>query len=220
MVIFSMANIVERRNNLEDIINILLPQCDIFHLNLINYDEKINLDIKSKKIIYHYYSDAGSEIRLIHYSKYTNGYYFTIDDDILYPKNYVDVMLSNMNINPIVCVHGSIINLNKTEKYYENRKVYHFSRHLNKTTKVMFPGVGTSAFDISKIKINHIDFKIKNMSDIYIGVFSAQQNITPISINRSKNWLTPLPEYNVRIFGNNPHEEIDKIINKNKKLWL
>ena len=68
------------------------------------------------------------------------------------------------------------------------------------------------------MKLNISDYKTKNMSDTYTACFLAEQNVKRVSVKRPSNWLIPLNEHGVRIWGNNPHEEIDKMINKYKIL--
>lgn len=82
----------------------------------------------------------------------------------------------------------------------------------------MIPGVGTSCFYKGKTNINLENYKVRNMSDTYTACFLAEQGIKRISIKRDSNWLKPLNEFGVSIWGNNPHEEIDKMINKYKNI--
>ena len=66
------------------------------------------------------------------------------------------------------------------------------------------------------MKINFQDYVEYNMSDVYTGCFLAKQHIPVVAIQREAMWLKPLNEFEVRIFGNNPHHAIDKIINQHR----
>lgn len=222
MVIYSLASIVNRVSNLEIIIPNILNQSDLIFVNLIGQKEIPNI-LKQKNIIVNSFKDAGSEIRFYNYNDIPDdSYYFTIDDDILYPDDYAKIMIENMNRyenNVSCCVHGSNIDKNLNDGFYKkNRKVFHFKEELSKNIEVMIPGVGTSCFYKKNTKINIEDYKVRNMSDTYTGCFLSKQGIKRISIKREKMWIRPLNEFNCRIYGNNPHEEIDNMINKYKDI--
>jgi hypothetical protein len=222
MIIFSLSTIPEREKNLSHILPNIIEQCDILYVNLIDYKNipKILID---KKIIINRFKDKGSEIRFFDFNDVPEGsYFFTIDDDILYPKDYANRMIENMSKydnNVVCCVHGSNIDKSMNKDFYKkNRKVYHFKEELYENTEVMIPGVGTSCFFTGKVKIDISKYVTKNMSDAYTACFLSEQNIRRISIERSKNWLIPLEDFGRKIFGNNPHQEIDSMIAKYKDI--
>lgn len=220
--IFSINVITSRLNHLKSIISNILPQCDTLYINFMGCRSIIN--ISSEKIKINYFERAGSELRFFNYNDCDDDtYYFTIDDDIIYPRNYANIMIENMKLynNEVVCcVHGSNINLNKSKDFYKDRNgriVYHFKEKLNQNTRVMIPGVGTSCFYKKNVKIRLEDFKTPNMSDVYVASFLKKQSIPIISIKRNDNWLIPIQTNDRSIWGNNPYEEIDKLINKSFK---
>jgi hypothetical protein len=220
MIIFSLATTQNREENLESIIPNILQQSDLVYVNLVGYKKNPEI-LKNKRIIINRFEQVGSEIRFFNYNNVPDDcYYFTIDDDILYPKDYTEVMINNMklyNNQNICCVHGSNIDKKLNSKFYKkNRQVFHFKDELIENKEVMIPGVGTSCFYKRNMKLNISDYKTKNMSDTYTACFLAEQNVKRVSVKRPSNWLIPLNEHGIRIYGNNPHEEIDKMINKYK----
>jgi hypothetical protein len=220
MIIFSLATTQNREENLESIIPNILQQCDLIYVNLVGYKKNPEI-LKNKRIIINIFEQAGSEIRFFNYNNVPDDcYYFTIDDDILYPKDYTEVMINNMklyNNENVCCVHGSNIDKSMEKDFYKkNREVYHFRKELKQNVNVMIPGVGTSCFYKKNMKLKISDYKTKNMSDTYTACFLAEQNVKRISVKRPENWLEPMQEFGSKIFGNNPHEEIDKMINKYK----
>lgn len=221
MIVFSLSTIQQRSHNLDLIIPKIINQCDLIFISLINYDYVPSI-LENEKIRINRFESAGSEIRFYNYNDIPDdSYYFTIDDDILYPVDYAKIMIKNMNRyenNVSCCVHGSNIDKNLNNGFYKkNRKVFHFKEELSNNIEVMIPGVGTSCFYKKNTKINIEDYKVRNMSDTYTGCFLAKQGIKRISIEREKMWIRPLDEFNCRIYGNNPYQEIDRVINENKK---
>jgi hypothetical protein len=220
VIIFSLNSLKSRINNLKSIVPIILKQCDILHINTIGYQiDKDKYDfLNNDKIVISFLESGGSETRFIHYNKYINSYYFTIDDDILYPVDYSKILIDKMakyDNNKICCVHSSDFDLLLDSNFYQKRINYnHFTKPLKKDIKCMIPGVGTSCFYTSNFKIKINDFKIKNMSDPYISIFANIQCVEVVSIEREKLWLKPMSEGGERIFGNNPYKEIDKLVKK------
>jgi len=221
-IYFSLSTIPSRASNLELIIPIILEQADLIYVNLVGYLE-IPKILNNSKIIVNKFDEAGSEIRFYNYKDIDeDSYYFTIDDDILYPKDYSKVMIEKMieyENKVVCCVHGSNIDKNLNEGFYKkNRRVFHFRDSLSGDTKVMIVGIGTSCFYKNNVRLNIEDYEIKNMSDVYTSSFLAKQQIERISISREYNWIIPLNEFNSRISGKNPYEQIDKIINETKEI--
>jgi len=218
--IFCINSLNKRSENLDLIIPNILNQADIIHVNLIGYNHTPPV-LSNDKIIIKHLTKGGSELRFMYYNQYKNDYYFTIDDDILYPVDYSDILIDNMvkhENNAVCCVHGSNINLTKNKMFWEGRRTYHFTRKLEEEKKIMVPGVGTTCFNTSTLKINMEDFKFPNISDAYISTFLKKQNIQAYSIIRNDMWLIPLDEFETRIWGNNNHKEIDKLITKHFKV--
>jgi hypothetical protein len=219
MIIYSLSTLYRRKENLDIILPNILDQCDLLFLNLVGFEDKI--PVENKKIKINYHAVAGSEIRFFNYNDVPDdSYYFTIDDDISYPYNYTEEMVKNMikyNNKSMCCVHGSNIDKKLNSKFYKkNRQVFHFKDELIEDTEVMIPGVGTSCFYKKNMKLNISDYKTKNMSDTYTACFLAEQKVKRVSVKRPINWLIPLDEHGVRIYGNNPYEEIDNMINRFK----
>ena len=220
-IVCSLAAIPERKENLSLIVGSLLPQCDSLFVNLINF-ERIPKCLHHSKIITNHFRVFGSEVRFFDYSNCDNEtYYFTVDDDILYPENYVSTMLAEMkklNNDSVVCVHGSRINLQQESDFYMNgREVFHFMDELRSDTVVMLPGVGTSCFYRGKAHIDLNRFEHKNMSDVFVGCLMAEQKIPIISLKRPRGWLKQLHGGGKNIWRSNPKTQIDLVIRDYKK---
>jgi hypothetical protein len=217
--IFSLATLFERRNNLNLILPIILNQADILYVNLVNYDEIPNI-LKNEKIIINRFDNAGAEVKFTNYNDINDDdYFFTIDDDIIYPEDYSDKLIENMLIydnNAVCCVHGSNIDLRKKEEIHSTRgvfgrKSYHFTSELKENKLVMIPGTGTSCFFKKTFNLELSSLKIKNMVDPYIGCLLFEQKILTYSIMRNSLWLKAIETNSKTIYGNNPFIEIDKI---------
>lgn len=222
--VFSLASIPERYANLAHIIPVILPQADVLHIHWVGYKTPVSDAWQDPKIIHHTWTKAGSQIRFQPYSRYSNAYFFSIDDDILYPPNYAEKMIAAMksyNNRVVCCLHGNSIDLRHRRNLYRtHRKNIHFKNALAFNRRVLLPGIGTACFYTPHVKIDFNNYVEYNMSDVYTGCFLAKQHIPVVAIQREAMWLKPLNEFEVRIYGNNPHHAIDKILNQYRGYFM
>src|SRR5690625_4279116 len=103
---------------------------------------------------------------------------FTIDDDIVYPNDYVAKMINTLErfeYNAVVGVHGVIMPENP--KSFFDRHVLHFRKELSTSVPVSLLGTGTCAFDLRRIGLSLAAFSSYGMADIHLGVYLKQQGI-------------------------------------------
>lgn len=218
--VFSLASLPERYENLTHIIPVILAQADVLHIHWVGYKTPVSEAWQDPKIIHHHWSKAGSQIKFQPYNLYKNAYFFPVDDDILYPSNYAEKMIEAMqhyNNKVVCCLHGNIIDLRQRGDFYTKyRKNINFKNALSANRRVLLPGTGTTCFYTPLAKLNYHDYIVYNMSDVYTGCFLAKQHIPVIAIQREAMWLQPMEDFDVRIFGNNPNEAIDREINRHR----
>ena len=127
------------------------------------------------------------------------GIILTVDDDIHYPKDYVETMVSAVNRysgNAIIGVHGCVLPVGEPVKdwkdYRQNRRVHWFRRSVSVDVPVNIVGTGTMAYDATKMKFNWQDYQEQRMVDIHVAV-EAQENKWPmISPIRPREWMVPI----------------------------
>jgi hypothetical protein len=120
-----------------------------------------------------------------------SGFCFIIDDDIIYPKNYVKRMIRKIEKykrRTIVCVHGCILK-NKFESYPKSRQAFNYYSELKEDTKIDIVGAGTIAYHTDTLKLSMDDFETTGMSDIWISIKLRALKIKPVCISRKNNWL-------------------------------
>lgn len=124
-------------------------------------------------------------------------YLFTIDDDILYPKDYFVRMLDVcQKYNGIpVGVHAATLANKKTmiSNYFRERVVNHFSSAA-KLRFVNVIGTGTLCFSPKRVPIDFDFFKTPNMADCYFALYCQQNKIPMLCINRGMDWLMQLAD--------------------------
>lgn len=120
-------------------------------------------------------------------------YYFTCDDDIVYPLDYVHTLIRSLEEfqnKVVVGLHGVILASNY-KNYFRSRIVYHFENHELLQCKIVSNlGTGTTAFHSSLFsKINILEWRNGGMVDIFFSLSCAKNNTPMICIPRHKSWL-------------------------------
>lgn len=176
----------------------IYDQCDIINVCLNNHygdipsyllNPKINLTFTDNSK-----GDAFKFLNLIN----SDGYYFTIDDDLIYPKNYVEYMISKCkeyNNESIITLHGRNFNELPIKSYYKSHKeLFHYSHVLKNDVMVQYGGTGVMCFHTDLIKLNINYFKYPNMADVWIGYYAKKNNIPIICVKHNSDFIKTIPQ--------------------------
>ena len=187
--IVGIASLPDREDCLEETIRSLYDQVDKIIVGLNKYTE-IPFFLNMKKIdSYLLDNSLGDAAKFYKVDNYQNDYYFACDDDIIYPKNYCEILIKKCEkYKSIVGLHGVRL-IKPITSYYKNRKVYHCLHSLENDVEVDLIGSGACLIDTSILKIKLSDFRTPNMGDIWLGDLCKKQNIKSFTISREKNWL-------------------------------
>ncbi len=192
---FNIATYPPREANLKQVIEAIYPQADVIRVYLNEYDHipdflqgnkfEIAIDLKNIK-------DTG---KFYWAETLKNEWYFTIDDDILYPPTYAaDMIRGAMTTGAtIVTMHGSIFPENP--KNIQDRKVNCYFNNQPKNEIVNYAGTGVTMFNNSELTIDRDIFEQDGMTDQYfavamqrlkLGIMSlAHTGIKPLSTTES-----------------------------------
>jgi hypothetical protein len=122
-----------------------------------------------------------------------DGYYFTMDDDILYPPDYCEKMIAAVeryDRQAIICAHANILHTNFTR--YLDRHCLRFQRRLERDTPAHLGGSGTLAFHAPSLRVDLNVFPLRNLDDPQLGVYCQRHSIPIICIARPEGWMSPL----------------------------
>ena len=193
MITVKIASIPERISQLEATIESFLKKVDSIQVYLNNYSF-IPSFLNHRKICVftsQEYGDIG-DIGKFYQIEQQNGYILTIDDDLIYPPDYVDSMVRKIDFyqrKVLICVHGNILPKQKLTSYYKDKQGVHFEKELESDIKVDVPGTGTLGFHTDNIKISQQIFLSPNMSDIWLAVHAKENDISIISVERANDWV-------------------------------
>jgi len=122
------------------------------------------------------------------------GYAFIVDDDILYPPDYIEVMKAKLDARErkaIVTVHGTRFPRHYSD-YKHDRKLTHFKRAAAQDTPVHMGGVGCCAFHTDFFSPRPEEFPDSWMRDVWFAVKAAKEKREIICIARPDGWVQSL----------------------------
>lgn len=117
-------------------------------------------------------------------------YYFTCDDKIIYPDNYIETMKAAIEQHKcIITAHGrKLVDCNSF--YRGSHKAYHFLNDVNADVRVDVPGTGVMGFRTDYFNPDEIHLsEYKQMSDLVFALEAKRAGKKIICIKHTKNWL-------------------------------
>jgi len=177
----------------------IIDQCDEINVALNDhymeeipdffYHKKINLFFTDNSI-----GDAFKYLNLVK----VDGYYFSIDDDLIYPPTYVSDTIKRckeFNNKKVVTYHGRNFPSFPISSYYRSASErYSCLSKVKNDVKVQFGGTGVMCFHTSLIKIPIDYFKNANMADVWIGKYCIENNIEIICLKHDEGYMKYIPQ--------------------------
>ena len=117
-------------------------------------------------------------------------YYFTCDDDILYPADYVQRTIHKIDKhNCIITYNGRA--LVKSDSYYTGRHhMYSYKRQQTNEVLVDVPGTGVMAFKTDYFcPVEIFESPHRKMADLVFGLEARKEKKRIICVNRSAGWI-------------------------------
>lgn len=191
-----MASVPARVDQLALAVRSIVEQVDALHVYLNGYDE-VPAFLNHPKIHVSRSQDHGDlrdtgkfwSLRCADYD-----YYFSLDDDIVYPPNYVSTLVAKIEQyerKAVVGVHGADL-LPEVTSYIRDRDVVHCLMANESDRAVDIIGTGTAAFHKDTLKIGLEDFQMHGMTDVWFSLAAFHQRVPCIAVQRRANWLMVL----------------------------
>jgi len=117
-------------------------------------------------------------------------YYFTVDDDIIYPPTYVEDMITAIELHKCIVTHHGRIVENKGVPYYRGHKAIHCLQNSGADIEVTVPGTGVCAwrtdYFLPKDLHNH---ELQRMSDCIFALEVAKQGKKIMALKHKKGYF-------------------------------
>jgi hypothetical protein len=176
----------------------IIDQCDVINVSLnshegdipeILYHNKVNLILSDNSL--------GDAMKFYMLDK-SNGYYLTIDDDLIYPPTYVNDTIKKckeFNNKKVVTYHGRSFSSFPIFSYYKSAtERYACLNKVDKDVKVQFGGTGVMCFHTSLMKIPINYFQNPNMADVWVGKYCIENNIDIICLKHDEGYIKYIPQ--------------------------
>ncbi len=195
-VFASLATIPARERGLRHVVEALLPQVDALGVYLNEYDRVPSfLDHEEIVVARSQQSGVRSDAGKFFWAGTTSGYQLVCDDDIDYPRDYVDRLVAGIERHgrrAVVGFHGCVLR-DRVADYHTSRGLLHFTRALATDRAVHVLGTGVAGYHASAISIRHQDFVAPNMADISLALLGQRQRVPFVCLRRTEGWLSELP---------------------------
>ena len=125
-------------------------------------------------------------------------FHLTVDDDIVYPEDYVEKMvrfLEGFEGGVAVGVHGIRLKEWIRNGYYGSREVYMGVEKVEKEVGVHILGTGTMLYrakDLGKVEVMEV-FREPNMADVWFGILAQRLGLPLVVIPHEEGWLKEIP---------------------------
>lgn len=196
-VFAGVASFPAREYSLKETVDSILDQVDHLYVYLNDY-EKVPHYLKHEKITVFRSQDEAcgdiSDIGKFYAVDEVSGYFITLDDDLIYPANYVDRLLVGIEKykrNAVCTFHGRRFSAFPVDSYYRG-KTRHVCRCLGtqeSDQEIHFGGTGVMGFHTDTLNVDLSEFKHCSMADIWMGIICAKQNIPIVSLSHAAGWI-------------------------------
>ncbi len=197
-VVATLCSVPERIDLLRRTLASLAPQVDALHVYLDRYDEVPAFVLACHPSLTVVLSRDRPGLRdngkfLPFAGLQRECYYFTADDDIVYPPDYVAAMIRRIEHygrQAVVGVHGVLVPERATGYFSAYRKVLLFKKSLERDALVNNLGTGTVAFHSELLRgLDLSHFPQAGMADLYLSLVCKQRRIPMVAIARHDDWL-------------------------------
>ena len=141
-----------------------------------------------------------------------NEYYFTLDDDIIYPPDYVEKTLPLIG-DRIVCYSGKKINTSSLDTYFTNHRNYELFQSLDEEEDIDIVDTSSMAFNTNYFYCNLWRAPINFMSDLVVSLEAALHKVPTVCLPHESNWIKIIYRDGIRKSFLDEEQEYVKMMN-------
>ena len=197
-MVVGMATMPTRLASLRLALERLLPQVDRLYLYLDGHDEVPAFAQKNSKLIpifrgmTPHLHGAGKFLGLLH--EKSPCLYAGVDDDILYPHDYLHRLRSALALaeSPTMAGYHGVILHDMLESYRRDRTVFAFKDPLAEPTPVDVLGSGTVMFHTAHFSFDVRHWSEINMTDLQLAIEARRAGVSMRCLPRVAGYLQPI----------------------------
>lgn len=187
----ALAALPRRFELLEKTIASLRPQVDRINVFINGYQGDLPGFLRAADEILCAAKNEGAERKFWWADKH-EGLYFSCDDDITYPDNYVAYMVSELEQHPghLVTAHGRVF-LGRPGSVNEvapgSVGIYH--RRVDYGRPVNHGGTGVMCWDARAVKVPAASWPLENMADMQLACWAQDHRVPMWLVKHEAHWL-------------------------------
>jgi hypothetical protein len=195
MITVGIASIPERESCLKKTLDSIRGQVDTVFVVLNGYEHApLYLDYMDN-VIHEFGDNSKGDAMKFRIAQYCKGYYIAIDDDLEASRGFVQYLVNGVDkYNGIASLHGKVY-LPPVRSYKQWAGNYRCLDRVSGDIKVNLIGSGCCAFRTDRLNVQLIDFKQKNMSDVWLSKIATEQGVPMMVLRHEKgeylNYLCP-----------------------------
>lgn len=176
--VVGIATMKGREQSLKQVIKLLENQVD----DIIIYDNAINPDL----------TDNGKFYGLT--MKKQPCYYFTCDDDLHYPHDYIARTIDAIEEHKCIITHHGRILVKENVSYYRGHVAFRCLDAIYTTTQLDVAGTGVTGFRTDYFNPDHLAFvSDQKMSDLVFSLEAMRKGKKIMTIPHATGWIKHLP---------------------------
>jgi hypothetical protein len=188
----------KRTESLVKTLESIIDQCDELNVALNDFESELPSILYHEKVnIYFTDNSKGDAFKFLKLSE-SDGYFLTIDDDLIYPPNYVDFMIAKCKEygnTRIITLHGRNFPSFPIISYYKSASErYACLDKVKNNVMVQFGGTGVMCFHTNLFKLNLDYFIFPNMADIWIGKYCIENKIEILCVRHEAGYIQYIPQ--------------------------
>lgn len=193
-VVAAVASIPSRVLSLKDTVNSILPQVDRLFVYLNGYvDVPSFLKDERIEVILDFEGRNAAAAKLYWLSK-VKAYYFSIDDDIIYPSDYCEKTIDNYKNNAVgavVSYHGKNLKPLAGHQRLDRKEMFLFEKELKINTRAHVLGTGVMMVDTRKINLPLFEVASHHPRaiDLAVSTFLREKGIARYVLKKDSEWL-------------------------------
>ncbi len=191
-IIPTMPNRVEY---LQKAVSSIIDQIDTFYIYLNDFSSVPGFLLDNDKIICIIGKDYGSASRF-YISDKIKGYLFYLDDDIIYPEDYIEKSIAKIEQyerRAIITLHGRILKQPLHHWIVDQEIICRCLRDWPNDREIHVAGTGVMSYHSDTIEIKLSEFKNRNLDDVEFSIFAQEKNIPIIAVNHETGYLINQP---------------------------
>lgn len=202
LIIAGVATIPSREAAFRQMVASVADQVDRLHVYLsghAGYLKGLPENCFQHKIEGDPYGDAGKFYCVMEEDKSETQpfYYLSFDDDLLYPPDYVEMLINGIEHyrRTVVCsFHGRSFGNLPIQNYYRGATQRHYClRSVAYDGHVDVPGTGCMGFHTDTLDLTMKDFASKNMADVHMAIALRRAGVNAICLKHAAGWIRHLP---------------------------